>query len=76
MNDTVDQKQMCRAAFLYLMVGKSLEGVAEEMGLSVAETKRILATFRARVLANTKTRSPRSSGAEGYWQALQKQDEG
>jgi transposase len=71
--DKKNNKQTCLAAYHYLLLGQSLEDVAEHMGLSVAEVRQLLKTFKARVLANTKTRSPRRSGAEAYWQALQKQ---
>lgn len=70
--DKKENKQMCLAAYSYLMLGQDLEDVADQMDLSVAEVQRLLTTFKARIESNVQ-KTPRRSAAKAYWQALQKQ---
>jgi len=50
--DDRKRKQMCKAVYLHLLAGMSLESVAAELKLPVEEVKGLILTYRDQVLSH------------------------
>lgn len=68
----VRTKTMCKAVYLHLLAGMSLEAVGSELGLPVEDVKTMLLEYRTQVLGNPK----HQPGTKSKKKALRKRPQG